>query len=107
MTVGELIVSVDGLVENHVGEAQKYRWINDVEGRVLCEIHRCPPGRIQVLCDDSDTLTVPAPYSNMYEWYLVGMIQFFSGNYDEYTVAMTEFERVFNSYAKYYIRSCR
>ena len=107
MTIGELIVSVDSLVSNQVGEAQKYRWINDIEGRVLCEIHRENPKEIKELTYDSDELCVPAPYSGMYSLYLVAMIEFFSGNYDEYTTAIAEFERVFTAYAKYYIRSRR
>ncbi len=107
MTVRELIDLADAIKENEIGEDVKLRWINDIEGRVFCEIYKRPHESFCPRVSDSEGLSVPEPYSSLYLPYLIAMIAFTKGEYESYKSAMLEYEAAFLLYAKYYIRSRR
>lgn len=105
MTAGELLKNLDSVKTNELCDDLKFRWINDVEGRVLCEIHKISPDRVKEIVSETDELTVPEPYSNLYILYLAAMIEFAGGNYSAYTELSAEFEKALLIYAKWFIRN--
>jgi hypothetical protein len=105
MTVENMLATVDAMKPNELCEEVKIRWLCDVEGRVLCEIHKQPPESVKLPESEKATLTVPDAYSRLYSLYLAAMIAFTAGNYEEYTALSTEAEAAFMLYAKHYIRN--
>lgn len=106
MIVRELLETVDAIKENEISDVLKYRWINDVEGRVLCEIHKLSPSAVKTVISEDDVLSVPEPYTVLYVLFLVSMIEFARGNYSNYSRLSVEFEKSLEIYAKWFIRNC-
>ena len=105
MTVEKLLEIVDGTKRNDLCDDIKLRWIGDVEGRVLCEIHGKTPGEVTLPTGGEDILTIPDPYANAYLIYLIAMIEFVAGNYASYSTLCREFENSLERYAKTVIRN--
>jgi len=105
MKAGEIIGIVDSIKKNEIGEDVKFGWLGDAEGRVLCEIKKMQAVDVSPITSGECELSVPSPYSKMYSIYLVAMICFFTGDYDGYVKANTEYEQTFSEYAKYCIRT--
>ena len=105
MKAGELLAIVDAIRVNTETDNVKYAWINEVEGRVLCEIRKEDPSRLTPVISEDDELTVPIPYSKLYTLYILAMIALSGGDYNGYTRAISEFEEAFSEYARFCIRS--
>ena len=58
MKVRELLEALDATRPNELSDALKLRWINDVEGRVQCEIHKKMPQNVKFVVSEEDTLTL-------------------------------------------------
>lgn len=107
MTVRELLEVLDATKKNEMPDELKLRWINDVEGRVQCEIWKKSPELFKRVLSDEDILSVPDPYCSMYLLFLVSMIEFAEGNYGDYARLSIEFEKNLELYAKWYIRNAQ
>ena len=105
MKVRELLELVDTVKTNSVDDALKTRWIADVEGRVLCELHKADPTQLDLVIGEDYELSVPDAYAKMYVAYLVSMLEFVSGNYEAYGRMRSEYEQAFSMYARYLIRN--
>ena len=95
---------LDATRKNDYSDTLKLRWINDVEGRVQCEIHKKSPADVRFVVSDEDTLTLPEPYCLVYLLFLTSMIEFADGHYSDYAKLTLEFEKNLEIYAKWYIR---
>jgi len=104
MKVREVIENLDNLKGNSVDDGLKYRWIGEVEGRVICEIHGEDAEKITVSVSEESELSVPDAYAGVYTFYLLAMLEYAEGNYSGYDTMKKEYEAAFNSYAKYVIR---
>ena len=62
MIVRELLEVLDATKKNEMPDELKLRWINDVEGRVQCEIWKKSPELFKRVLSDEDILSVPDPY---------------------------------------------
>ncbi len=105
MKVDELIALADGLKNNDLSVDLKLRWINDVEGRVHCEIKGLAPGEHLDIMTTEQEISVPMPYAKMYLSYIIAMIAFSKGEYELYSDLMMKHERDFCDYAKFCIRN--
>ena len=105
MTVRELLESVDSARPNDICDDIKIRLINDVEGRILCEICKKQPSEVTSLLGEDDILSVPEPYSRVYMLYLVSMLELMAGNYSAYSSVSAEFDKAFVEYGKWYLRN--
>ena len=105
MKVERLIATLDAIKANDQNDDTKLVWLNEVEGRVACEIQKKKAGEFTPLVSGNDDLTVTEPYSRIYVLYLVAMIAFAEGNYDLYNKTMYEYESAFSEYARYVIRN--
>ena len=105
MTVCEIIKVVDSLKANTLDDEIKLGWINEVEGRLFCEVNKGSHKDFTPLRSLSDTVAVSEPYSRMYVLYLVAMIAFSLGKYETFSSSMGEFERAVGEYARYVIRN--
>ncbi len=105
MKVERLIATLDAIKENTVNDDTKLVWLNEVEGRIACEIHKKNTEETGMLVSGEDELSVSEPYSRIYILYLIAMIAFTEGNYDLYSRTVIEYEAAFSEYAKYVIRN--
>ncbi len=105
MKINEIISIADALKTNELSEEMKLGRLNDVEGRVFCEIYQKPPSEFHGAVSLTDELSVPAPYSRMYVLYLLAMIAFSRSEYELYERMLIDYENVFSEYARFYIRN--
>ncbi len=105
MRVNEVIAIVDAMKANELSEEVKIAKLNDVEGRVFCEIGKGTPKDFCAVISSSDELSVPAPYSKMYVLYLLALIAFQGKEYEMYEKMLLEYEQSFLDYAKYCVRN--
>ena len=105
MKIEKLIALVDELKENTLHEETKINWINEVEGRVFCELYKKHPSDFSPHFSMDDEISVPEPYVRMFTAYILGMIAFAAGEFDAYSRAMIDYETVFSEYARFLLRS--
>lgn len=105
MKVEKIISVFDAIKENEVSYDTKLVWLNEVDGRVACEIHKQKAEQYRALVGGEDELMLPEPYSRMYILYLGAMMAFLVGEYSLYNITMLEYEAAFSEYARYVIRN--
>lgn len=104
MKVEEILMTVDAIRENALCDEIKLEKLNDVEGRVFCEIMKKKPSDYEKIISGTHELSVPIPYSKIYVLYLTAFIAFAQGDYDAYKFIMSEYETAFCDYAVHCIR---
>ena len=104
MRVDEILSTADTLKENGISEEIKLQWLNDVEGRVHCEIMGKASEDFVALKTTKDELSIPIPYANVYLNYILAMMAFIMKEYELYTDLTLKYERNFSEYAKYCLR---
>ena len=105
MKISEIVSIADSLTPNEISEEVKLHWINDVEGRIHCEILKFSPKSYMKLTGMKQELMVPMPYARIYVGYILAMAAFTKKEYDLYSDLMMRYERDFSEYAKYCLRS--
>ena len=105
MTVGKILEAFEAFKKNDFTDQIKIGWIGDVEGRVLCEIHKMSPEAVTLPKGSGDTLTVPESYSRVYLLYIAAMSELSLGHNEAYLQLFSEFEAAMSMYAKHYIRT--
>lgn len=105
MTVGKILELFDSYKSNELCDSVKIGWMSDVEGRILCEIHKMPQDAIVLPNGSEDDLALPESYARVYLLYMAAMTEFVNGNYDAYIKINGEFESALAMYARYYIRN--
>ena len=105
MNIQGILSIADSLKSNQINEELKIHWLNDVEGRVQCEILKSYPKSFSGFTTMKQELSVPAPYTRMYISYLLAMIAFAEKEYDLYTDLMMRYENEFSEYAKFCLRT--
>ncbi len=98
---------IDSTKENDVDEGLKIRWLGDVEGRVMCEVHKVMPESVKPIVSLEDELSVPEAYSMLYVLFVASMIEFSKGDYGDFAKLSLEFEKAFELYARWYIRNLK
>lgn len=115
MTINGLITEVDDLKPNAYEDAQKIRWLNKVEGRIYHEIikNRTTDERLEEyeyrefeenVSMDTELLA-QEPYSDLYIYYLMSMIDMHNEEYERYQNASQMFNEAYQSFANYWYRT--
>ncbi len=107
MTVKEIIEYTDKLKPNSFDFETKLVWINQVEGFVQSEIMKKPLDEIDTLFGEYDVLSVKHPYSQIYSFYIISMIDFFSGDFVKYQNSSAAYNDAMKLYAKYILRGAK
>ena len=105
MTVGRILEAFDAFKENSLSDQIKITWIGDVEGRVLCEIHKMSPDALILSKGSDDTVTLCEGDLRVYLLYMSAMAELAKGDNVAYSRIFTEFEASLHIYAKRYIRT--
>ena len=112
MTIMEALHRIDTLKPNSYGQAEKKKWLSTLDGIIKKEIIDAHENGESVVFDgyteDTDlttTLLVPAPYDEIYLFWLEAKINYWNGEYGKYDNSMTMYNEAYSTYAKHYIRT--
>ena len=105
MTVQDIILIADSMKPNKINEEVKLHWLDDVEGRIHCEILKASPDDYIRITTLRRQLSIPTPYAGIYISYILAMIAFAEKEYDLYTDISMRYEKEFSEYAKFCIRT--
>ena len=112
MTIQEAISRVDSLKPNVYSQADKIVWLNNLDLSVKIEIldtHDGAEDYAEFAGYNAETpldteLLVPAPYDEMYVFYLEAMIDAYNNEYDRYNESMARFNAKYRDFGAYYNR---
>lgn len=107
MTVKQIIEYTDKLKPNSFDFDIKLVWINQVEGMVQSEIMKTPIDKIEMMTGEDDVLSVGHPYSQIYSFYIISMIDFFSGDFVKYQNSSAAYNDAMKTYSKYVLRGAK
>lgn len=104
----EVLSKVDNIKPNGYSDEQKTAWVNKVEGMVQVEIMELLEADVVIYdwSTDAETeLLVKHPYSDVYEYYTLAMIDFMNGDVASYQNSMMMFNMAYEEYGKWYKRN--
>ena len=104
MTLKKTIKNADLLRPNVFSSELKAEWVYRLEDKVRMIIGVEPPERNY---PEDTELLCPLPYDNVYELYIVAMIDYYHGESDTYTNDMTMFNTAWNEAIAYLRRTHR
>ena len=102
-TLEEVITRVDSLKPNAFTNEQKTEWINKVESRVQTEIMDLEPDEITIYDYEKDHATeliVKLPYRDIYDFFVMRMIDFMAGDIRSYSNSMMMYNSAFDACRK-------
>ena len=112
MTILEAIHRIDVLKPNPYNQAEKIRWLSELDGMIKSEIVDTHEGGDEVKYEqygDNVVLTtellVPHPYDRIYLPWLQAQIDYLNGENGKYQNSMAMFNEAYIAYEKYYNRT--
>ena len=111
MTIMEAINRIDAVKPNSYSQDEKILWLNTLDAMVKGSIIDTHEGGEVAFdgytADTSHTtqLLVPAPYDEMYLFWLESKIDYWNGEMARYNNSISMFNSVYVEYEKYYNRT--
>lgn len=112
MTIMEAINRIDAVKPNTYPQGEKIRWLNALDGMVKSKVIDTHEGASAVEFDGytedtnlSTSLLVPAPYDEMYLFWLESKIDYLNGETGRYNNSISMFNNAYDEYARYYNRT--
>lgn len=112
MTIIEAIALVDNLKPNTYTQDDKIRWLSKLDGVVKAEIIDTHQGGSEVAFRGYDETTpldtvllVPAPYDDIYRFWLEAQIDYTNADYDKYNNSITAYNTAYAAFERYYNRT--
>ena len=113
MTLNEAIAKVDTLKPNQYLYPEKVAWISDVDGRIYRDLITKHENPDELTWDgpyheDSSTglvLLAYEPYTDLYIYYMMAMIDQYNGEFTRYSNDMEQFNNTYQAFADDYIRN--
>lgn len=107
-TINEVIRRVDQQRPNALTDAQKSRWLLDLDGRIYRETTAAdaPDTRPPESAAELDKpLLVEEAYANLYDLYLMAMIEYSQGEYAAYNNTALMYDQAMKEWRGYYRRT--
>ena len=114
MTVREAIALVDRLKPNKFSEADKVKWLSDIDGLIVRELvdsHENSPlegefeGYTDLATNGDVELLAPYPYDILYRWYLESQIDLGNMEIAKYNNSKTLFNNAYLTFTDHYNRT--
>lgn len=112
MTIMEAINRIDAVKPNSYPQGEKIRWLNALDGMVKSKVIDTHEGGNTAVFNGytEDTplateLLVPAPYDEMYLFWLESKIDYSNGETGRYNNSISMFNNAYAEYANYYNRT--
>lgn len=112
MTLMESLHRIDTIKPNSYSQAEKIKWLSTLDGMIKTEIIDTRKGSENVVfngyTEDTDLTTillVPAPYDELYLFWLESKIDYWNGEVGKYNNSIAMFNEAYSTFAKYYNRT--
>ena len=110
MTIMEAITACEERRAGLASDAEKIRWLSELDGRIFCEVRGARVGRGEMPRYGADTdpmtaLLVGAPYDALYPTYLEAQIDLACGEIARYNNACAVVTALLDAYAAHCHRS--
>ena len=109
MTLMESLHRIDTIKPNTYSQAEKIKWLSTLDGMIKTEIIDTHKGSENVVfngyTEDTDLTTVllvPAPYDEIYLFWLESKIDYWNGEIGKYNNSIVMFNEAYSTFAKYY-----
>lgn len=108
MKVGEAIAKIQKLKLDIYGDEILTSWLSELDGKYSIELMgQEEPASYQYPKDAETELVVPAPYTNVYELYLIAMIDWHNREMQSYENDKTMFTQADAEFRAWYRRTHR
>lgn len=112
MTIMDAINTIDILKPNRYEQAEKIRWLNTLDKRIMDEVISVHESESDVTFTEYTEETVPttellapSPYEEMYFYWLEAQIDYWNGEYTKYNNSIEMFNTLYKDYARSYNRT--
>lgn len=112
MTIIEAIALVDNLKPNTYTQDDKIRWLSKLDGVIKAEIIDTHEGGSDVAFTGYDestpldtVLLVPAPYDDVYRFWLEAQIDYTNADFDKYNNSSMRYNAEYSAFERHYIRT--
>ena len=112
MNISGAITSINALKPNGYDQAQKIKWLSNLDGIIKSEIIDTYEGGEDVsfsgYTEETNLLTellVPAPYDDIYIRYLEMQIDYANGEYGKYNNSKIMYNEIFSAFKRHYNRT--
>lgn len=112
MTIIEAIALVDNLKPNTYTQDDKIRWLSKLDGVVKAEIIDTHEGGSEVSFRGYDentpletVLLVPAPYDDVYRFWLEAQIDYTNADFDKYNNSSMRYNAEYSAFERHYNRT--
>ena len=107
MTIAEAIANIDAIKPNAYTTTEKIKWLSTLDGRIkylICDNYT-EEVEWEEYTDTTEVLLVPAPWDNIYEYYLAACIDRSNDEIDLYNNDIALYNSVLSEYRNYYNRT--
>ena len=111
MKVAEIITNVGQLRQNDYDLEQKTRWLSEVEGTIIDEIHNMAEGNDEDFTgyryelDSEKETKLPDRFTDIYIHYIKAKIEFYDGETEQYNSEVAAYQSSYDQYAAWYRRN--
>ena len=111
MTLKEAIDKIDALKPNAYTDAEKRRWLSELDGKIHRELIRThtgwdgAPGEAYSAEDENRELLIAFPYEEVYMKYLAAQIDFSNGDIGRYKKSIQAFYTEDTDFSNWYTRT--
>ena len=112
MTIMESLNRIDTIKPNSYSQAEKIKWLSTLDGIIKTEIidtheeaERFPFDGYAEETPLNTPLLVPAPYDEIYLFWLESKIDYWNGEIDRYNNSNEMYNAAYTSFARYYNRN--
>lgn len=112
MTIFEAISRIDAVKPNSYSQNEKVNWLSTLDGIIKTEIVDTHEGSEEVTFNgyNVDTaltteLLVPAPYDEVYLFWLESKIDYWNGETGKYNNSVLMYNTAYSAYEKFYNRT--
>ena len=112
MTIMEAITRIDTIKPNSYSQKEKIQWLSTLDGIIKTEIIDTHNGGEAVKFDGyteetnlTTKLLVPAPYDEIYLFWLESKIDYWNGETGKYNNSINMYNAAYSTYERYYNRT--
>ena len=112
MTLMEALHRINTVKPNTYSQAEKIKWLSTLDGIIKKEIIDTHQAAETIVfngyTEDADLTTeliVPAPYDEIYLFWLESKIDYWNGEVGKYNNSISMFNEAYSTFAKYYNRT--
>ena len=111
MKVAEIITNVDQLRQNDYDLEQKTRWLSEVEGTIIDDIHNMAEGNDEDFkgylyeLDSEKETKLPDRFTDIYIHYIKAKIEFYDGETEQYNNEVAAYQAAYDQYAAWHRRN--